>query len=200
MIDIYSYRKLKLKKKKVRNWVLLALILVTSFITLALLSSISSNSFQSSYHNIVVSSNTIIVNLTKLDLDSTVWDDISKHINSKDSFVKIIMEGNVVAYYSCTNPEISVLNAKKEQDLAMNVSLHLLRKGFNIKNYGNFPLTLENSYILNRTPNKEVVYAISKILKIKVVSNFVFDENLKDDTSGIIVILGKDFDVKRMEN
>lgn len=203
MITIEEYRKkVKTKRKQLRNWVWLFGLFILSIITTILLSQTKSDKHTYLSQNIVLKDSEIIVNIT--DIDLSIPDVVLSKIleSSKGKFsnksVKILLNSKLISYYSLENPEISVLNAKREQNLAMNVSLKLLREGFAIRNYGNYE-TIEKSIILNRTPNTTLISNLSDKLKITNISNFIYDPSLKDNLAGIIVILGKDFDLKKIK-
>lgn len=203
MITIEEYRKkVKTKRRQLRNWVWFFVLVILSITTTLVISKIESNKSTYLSQNLVIKDNEIIVNITDLDL-STPEMVISKIFeSSKGDFsnknVRILLNSKLISYYSLENPEISVLNAKREQNLAMNVSLNLLKEGFNIRNYGNYE-TMEKSIILNRTPNISLVSKLSDKLKITNVSNFIYTPLLKDNLAGIIVILGKDFDLEKIK-
>lgn len=204
MITIEEYRKkVKTKRKPIRNWVWLFILIILSIITTIIITKIQPQGSTYLTQNIALRSNEILINITDLDLSSpdTIISKIlefSKVNSLTNSTVKIFLNSKLISYYSLEKPEISILNAKRQQNLAMNVSLTLLKEGFSIRNYGNYN-TVENSVILNRTPNISLISKLSNKLGITNISNFIFDPSLKDNLAGIIVILGKDFDLKNLK-
>ncbi|MCS7298354.1 MAG: LytR C-terminal domain-containing protein [Spirochaetia bacterium] len=202
MIKVEDYRRTKFKKRKVRNWVFLALILVLSFVFIALFGNTENNSIISKYPNITVEGKDIILNITSID---TNFEQIIRKVEEvaeslgKDVNVKIYLDSKLISYYSLQNPEISVLNAKGEKDLAMNVSLFLIERGMNVKNYGNYASEIGNSLIINRTPNRKVLEELSRSLGISMVSNLFFEPSLEGELSGIVVVLGKDFELRKLK-
>lgn len=204
MITIEEYRKkVKTKRKPIRNWVWFFILIILSIITTIIITKIQPQGSTYLTQNIALRSNEILINITDLDLSSpdTIISKIlefSKVNSLTNSTVKIFLNSKLISYYSLEKPEISILNAKRQQNLAMNVSLTLLKEGFSIRNYGNYN-TVENSVILNRTPNISLISKLSNKLGITNISNFIFDPSLKDNLAGIIVILGKDFDLKNLK-
>lgn len=202
MIKVEDYRRTRFKKRKLRNWVFLALILILSFIFVALFSDTESNSITSKYPNIAVEGKDIVLNITSIDIN---FEQIIRKVEEvaeslgKDVNVKIYLDSKLISYYSLQNPEISILNAKGEKDLAMNVSLFLIERGMNVKNYGNYTSEVRNSLIINRTPNRKVLEELSKNLGISIVSNLFFEPSLEGELSGIVVVLGKDFELRKLK-
>lgn len=202
MIKVEDYRRTKRKKRKIRSWVFLASVIVLSFVFVLLFGNTEKNNTISKYPNITVEGKDVVLNITSIDtnfehLISRV-EEVAESLGS-DVNVKIYLDSKLVSYYSFRNPEISILNAKGEKDLAMSVSLFLIEKGMNVKNYGNYISEVNNSLIINRTPNREVLEELSKSLGINTISNLFFDASLEGDLSGIVIVLGRDFELRRLK-
>ncbi|MEN2998624.1 MAG: LytR C-terminal domain-containing protein [Brevinematia bacterium] len=206
MITVNEYRKRsKPKKKQLRSWVSLLFIFILSAILVVLLSSLTNNRTTISFNNIFLRDNEILVFLTDTDTkNSFLFDyvtnkilELSQKVSSTDLVVKMFLDSKLISCYSFSSPDVTVLNGKGENNLAMNVSITLIREGFRVRNYHNYISNIPKSIILNRSHNDKLVKEISKTLGITNISNFIFDESLKDNLSGIVVILGQDFSLRR---
>ncbi|MFN4244955.1 MAG: LytR C-terminal domain-containing protein [Brevinematia bacterium] len=206
MITVQDYRKrVKTRKRRFRNWVFVAIILILSILFVDILVNLFTLKEQKNLvtvENVTYQDNEIVVNITDLDLDKESFYNITRRISklhkttkSTNTKVKIFLNSKLVAYYSLDSPEISILNAKGQNNLAMETSLKLIQNGFNVKNYGNYFQKVEKSFIMNRTPNHELVKKLSEYLKITNISNTIFDKSIEDNLSGIIIILGRDYNL-----
>ncbi len=201
MITVQQYRKkVQAKKRKLRNWVFIIILFTLSVIFVNVFVNLFTSKTTIIMDNATYKDNEILVNLTEIDLNDKTPEIVIKRIEelqkitpSTNVKVKIFLDSKIIAHYSINSPEISILNAKGENNLAMETSIKLIKHGFNIKNYGNYVSNTEKSIILNRTSKHDTLKKLSEVLKITNISNFVFEESLKDNLSGIIVILGKDY-------
>lgn len=202
MITIDEYRKkINTKRKKLRNWVIFTLISLFA-VSFVLLLSLVIKQNSKLHHENNTNDKELSINLTEIDINNNCYDKVISEITKisqvsslKNIPVKIFLEGKLICYYLLNSPDVSVLNGKGENNLAMNVSIKLLKEGINIRNYGNYVSNIEKSIIINRTPNHHTAKLISDKLKIPTISNLIFDKTLENNLSGIIIILGRDFNL-----
>lgn len=206
MIRVEDYRKNQKKHRKLRNWVIVAIISILAFLSLSLIiKGINTKHFELP-NDVIINGNEVILNFTELDLrngkpESTIMkiQGIILKSEIKDPVIKIYLQGKLTSKYHLEKPEITILNAKGEKNLAMDLSIKLLKKGYNIENYNNYNKKIEESIIVSRIPNDEIIKELSSITKIRKTTNCLLFEGSENQTSGIIIILGKDFNISQVE-
>ncbi|MGB9620999.1 MAG: LytR C-terminal domain-containing protein [Brevinematia bacterium] len=207
MIKVDDYRKKTKKPKRIRNWVLVGLIFLMAFISTTFIIKNTKTTKFILPNNVIVNESEVILNFTHIDLESekvnTIINkvpEIVSYMKIKKPTIKIKLNGELVSRYLLEKPEITILNGKGEKNLAMELSIKLMNKGYNIENYDNYPKIIDKSIIISRIPQKEITENLIRITKIKETTNSIIFEGVKNKTAGIIIILGKDFNLSQVQD